>query len=169
MNMENILDHFPDLRSLYIYYTEICSPKYSQSTLLPHPLQALEYSEIGIDTHVFRYISSRCRQLRYMTLDEIYYHHSDIEETGQVLVDMPFSQLKWLQTYDYGSTFESHPKNIIIEQMGNANSDQGRTPQLNWYHVCVDGMHEMYRLSAWELGRRDIKLAQRYLKCFRRI
>ncbi|KAL0078108.1 hypothetical protein F4703DRAFT_1933183 [Phycomyces blakesleeanus] len=148
--------------------SEIQSPEYQHSTHLPHPLQTLEIAKTRIDIHVFKYISFRCRQLKYMTLLFISYRGSDIDKTRQILVDMPFSQLKLLKAYGNQKSYSLSPNLIVIEQMGNDETDQGHAPQLNWYHLCVDTTNRRNILLVWELGRCDIEFCQRYLKDFGR-
>ncbi|KAL0081285.1 hypothetical protein J3Q64DRAFT_1866601 [Phycomyces blakesleeanus] len=168
IDMENILDHCRVLRLLHIANSEIQSPEYQHSTHLPHPLQTLEIAKTRIDIHVFKYISFRCRQLKYMTLLFISYRGSDIDKTRQILVDMPFSQLKLLKAYGNQKSYSLSPNLIVIEQMGNDETDQGHAPQLNWYHLCVDTTNRRNILLVWELGRCDIEFCQRYLKDFGR-
>ncbi|KAL0081205.1 hypothetical protein J3Q64DRAFT_1837915 [Phycomyces blakesleeanus] len=181
LDMENILDNCPVLQSLYICYSYICSPEYPQPTHLPHSLQKLDIKHTKMNSHTFKYISFRCEQLKYMKLEDIRLYHSDSEETGQLLVDMPFSQLKILSTSDITFFFENNflyaykcVKHFVIEQLKNVSinrldqSNQERTPLSNWYHVCIDETNGKERIFAWELGKRDIEFAQRYYKDFRR-
>ncbi|OAD65251.1 hypothetical protein PHYBLDRAFT_72572 [Phycomyces blakesleeanus NRRL 1555(-)] len=176
VDMEIILNYCPVLQSLYITNSMIHSPEYPLSMHVPHPLQRLEIEMAQTSVSVFKYISFRCRQLKYMKLKNIFYKPSDMNETGQILVDMSFSQLKVLKTSEseiddpediYGiiSPFFLH---IVIEQIGNVGTDQVQAPRSNWYHLCVDKTNRKSRLLAWELGRRDIEFCQRYLKDFKR-
>ncbi|OAD81468.1 hypothetical protein PHYBLDRAFT_162078 [Phycomyces blakesleeanus NRRL 1555(-)] len=117
--------------------------------------------------------AARKLHLKYMTLNEIKYHCSDFDETGQALVDMHFSPLKVLITYDtsfkyFDSRSSQPPKLIVIEQKGNDNIDQGQAPQSSWYHLCADRTNRKSRMLVWELGRRDIEFSQRHLKNFKR-
>ncbi|KAL0081241.1 hypothetical protein J3Q64DRAFT_1823802 [Phycomyces blakesleeanus] len=170
--IEKILDHCPVLQLLYIKDSCISYPEYPQSIHLPHPLRKLVIINTYLLTPVFNYISFRCGQLKYMELREVRYHIPENNETGQVLLDMSFSQLKVLITYGTQITKFRHrstlPKHIVIEQMGNNSIDQGQAPQLNWHHLCVDKTNRKSRLLAWKLGRRDIEFAHRYLQDFKR-
>ncbi|KAL0078259.1 hypothetical protein J3Q64DRAFT_1850881 [Phycomyces blakesleeanus] len=181
IDIGNILDYCPVLQSLNISSSDIHSPEYPQPTHLPHSLQTLEIQDTKISQHTFKYISFRCRQLKYMKLYHINFHYSGSDETGQLLVDMPFSQLKTLKAYsntnhsDDSDIYDYIPvKHIVIEQIENVDSNllsqnnQGQAPQSNWYHLCADRTNRKGRNLAWELGRRDIEFAQRYYKDFQR-
>ncbi|KAL0078186.1 hypothetical protein F4703DRAFT_1797200 [Phycomyces blakesleeanus] len=173
VDIKHILNQCPVLQSLYIKKSTVNLTNHPQNINTPHSLQKLEIEEASTGIHIFNYISFRCKQLKFLKLNNVELLDSNWEKTGQVLLDMSSLQLETLILRNIILDFYA-VKHCVIEQIEKADinissqSHQKLSIRSNWYHVCLDKTNRKKRLLAWELGRRDIEFAQRYYKNFSR-
>ncbi|OAD67296.1 hypothetical protein PHYBLDRAFT_174334 [Phycomyces blakesleeanus NRRL 1555(-)] len=154
VEIENILNQFPVLRSLYIEKSSVDFGKHPQSISIQHSLQRLEIKNTKVALRLFNYISLRCEHLKFVKLHNLLIRDTELDESGQAIFDMSLLQLETLIVYNI--TFKSRAVKHLSHTM--------QIPRKNWYHVCSDKTNKKPRHLAWELGKRDIEFSQRYCK-----
>ncbi|OAD71708.1 hypothetical protein PHYBLDRAFT_69958 [Phycomyces blakesleeanus NRRL 1555(-)] len=188
-----ILDKCPKLRILDLSQGEALSlsnyAKHSQNQSLSiHPLRRLNAQSTSIHPEIFKYLSFRCQQLLDLKLCKINLIEGDWLKTGQLHMDMLFSQLNTFELAQIHFSKQKTFKLFAIAQTENTNtnstsntntntnpdtdinlpeqSNQPQLTQLKWYHVCLDNSSGKQKAAIWELGSQDIDFAQRYYENF---
>ncbi|KAL0084695.1 hypothetical protein F4703DRAFT_1855587 [Phycomyces blakesleeanus] len=98
LNLDNILEKCVALKKLKfagerLFVNTITT---NEEPKQQHGLQKLMLYDCTIKAEVFHYISSRCRRLKRMTLRNLHIEGSICEETGRLLLDMPYTFLEAL-------------------------------------------------------------------------
>ncbi|KAL0078265.1 hypothetical protein F4703DRAFT_1797285 [Phycomyces blakesleeanus] len=173
VEIECLFDCFPVLETLRVDISFVTLTSNTYDTQIPHPLKKLEITNSVASINIFSYISSRCRQLRFMSLEDIKFKESHLDTNGIILISMPLSRLDTLIAFNLGNE-PDYVKHYSITQTKSTNvdpinqGDQEKTLERRWYHTCFDKTNRKPRVLAWELGKRDIEFAERYYKDFQR-
>ncbi|KAL0081154.1 hypothetical protein J3Q64DRAFT_1866415 [Phycomyces blakesleeanus] len=179
IEINNILVHCPVLQKLGIENSSVYLDNLSTHTY-PHCLKKLNLAHLEVSTQVLNYISICCRGLKTLKMSFLKFSDSSFEENGQLLVDMPFTQLDTLTVREI--LFDKHPiHHFAIEQLKGLTSSlttnhkeltqhisMGEELKFSWYHLCQDKTNRKLRSIAWGLSRRDIEFAKRYYRDFGR-
>ncbi|KAL0098242.1 hypothetical protein J3Q64DRAFT_1845417 [Phycomyces blakesleeanus] len=174
IEIDHILDQCPGLLMLKLSKNAISLRNPSSAFQSTHGLRKLYVDISDTNIRVINYVSSRCRQLKYLTLDKIAPKDTDFDKTGYLLFDMSFSQLNELRMWDL--KLEGGFKFFVIEQaetvlqytenspMGHSSEQSSSTQgyRSEWYHTGKDGPLGREKKIVWKLKEDDVEFVKTY-------
>ncbi|KAL0076518.1 hypothetical protein F4703DRAFT_1797975 [Phycomyces blakesleeanus] len=163
IEIDIILDKFPSLRWLDINLS--LTHLSEQPNYAPHHLQRLELHHLHASKSIFKYVSSRCKQLLFMKLEHVGFKMSEVTKNREICIEMPYTQLETLIIWGV-KTYHGFIKHYVIKQENNIDisqsnvSNQEQHTLSNWYHITkeTDGVKSL----AWELGKHEAEYAQKF-------
>ncbi|KAL0075907.1 hypothetical protein J3Q64DRAFT_1773263 [Phycomyces blakesleeanus] len=100
IEIDVLLDSCTSLKSIHMRDELITLSPKAYATSTPHGLQKMEIINSKVDSHVFNFISLRCRQLREMALCSVRVPGSISQETGNMCIDMSYTHFEVLKLHD---------------------------------------------------------------------
>ncbi|KAI9020028.1 hypothetical protein CLU79DRAFT_720099 [Phycomyces nitens] len=100
IEIDVLLDSCTSLKSIHMRDELITLSPKAFATSTPHGLQKMEIINSKVDSHVFNFISLRCRQLREMTLCFVKVPGSISQETGNMCIDMSYTHFEVLRLHN---------------------------------------------------------------------
>ncbi|KAL0073333.1 hypothetical protein F4703DRAFT_1936807 [Phycomyces blakesleeanus] len=97
-----------------------------ESPIVPnrsHTLKRLDISHSKANAHVFKYLSSRCKNLLWIKLNFVTFDGLRLKKTGQLVLEMPFTQLKTLVLYNIKLSYD-FVRHFCIKQTDSTDDDQ---------------------------------------------
>ncbi|KAL0072961.1 hypothetical protein F4703DRAFT_1901382 [Phycomyces blakesleeanus] len=171
IEIDIVIDKCPVLKVLNLYNSKICLSRLPLYRLSEHPLKKLRLIRCETNAHVLKYVSVCCKTLSILKLSSVQLYGLRFKKTGQLVLDMPFTQLNTLILFSIQLNC-SPVKSFAIEQLDNVGTDQSnssrkqQTTRSNWYHTSLIKTGKISKMSAWELGKRDIEYAEKYYQSF---
>ncbi|KAI9020923.1 hypothetical protein CLU79DRAFT_754386, partial [Phycomyces nitens] len=122
VSLDSILDNCPALKKLVLKCRLLfLSKDAAKNSSVPHCLKSIILTQLKTTTSVFNYLSLRCKELDTMRLKYIRIRGPVSPTTGNLSIDMPFTQFKVLRIVH--STFSLHKDQY---DLNNADDDESR-------------------------------------------
>ncbi|KAL0084503.1 hypothetical protein F4703DRAFT_1854570 [Phycomyces blakesleeanus] len=199
VDLNNLLDSCIALRQLKLHSDKLSitsgtdnrEPKQYQGRQ-QHGLHVLELHGVGTSTSVFNCLSFRCRDLEYMKLCYVSIDGTISEETGRLLVDMPYTFFKMLLLCDVSycsSDGHGNDKTIItiflLSRLNNplqSNEERRKDERelesttveyhnqhdIAWFHTFTDGVYDWDNdTGIVQLCKQQVSTAVNFFQGFR--
>ncbi|KAI9013789.1 hypothetical protein CLU79DRAFT_768746 [Phycomyces nitens] len=163
----------------------------SQADSPTHGLRTISLFNSKVHSGLFGYLSSRCRNLSFMTLENVKIFGKVRKDTGSLYCEMPYTSLEVLHMHgvqyylldDSKDLHDSlqcrrHTNNfdetkailinlMVIEQTGGGSLDgcTPNTPKQSWFHTYLGNSAEPKAMIR-ALGKTEQGYAKRYLESF---
>ncbi|KAL0084350.1 hypothetical protein J3Q64DRAFT_1862347 [Phycomyces blakesleeanus] len=180
IDLDNLLDSCPALRRLMFTSGQLYISPEIREDPGKHGLRILGLDNVDASAPVFSYMSYRCRNLEYMNLDSIRISGSISEETGSLLINMPYTRLKKLDFHRvlfYPSNDHMNEKKVInlilLSQLKSSfPSDENEdhvdeihdVDHLAWFHLFCKKITIGFESKIRKLPKEEIATATEYYK-----
>ncbi|KAI9013880.1 hypothetical protein CLU79DRAFT_838609 [Phycomyces nitens] len=156
IELDNIIDNCPALRSLMVTKAFLTFKPSRTNTV--HPLSELGLESVSLKSYVMFFVSVRCKKLRILKMKTIRLFDDYFDESGHIVLDMPFSQLDKVAIGEMMCD-GYHCHLYLIDQIF--------PPQLKWYHLCKGNINGETVVMERELSITDIGICKSYFNDFK--